>query len=132
VICSFPSHIFLLIISEALNVLYRDNWTQLASQEIIKMQTELFHSIRQQVITSGGSRSYYSVSEQFADKPIGYFCHTATKIPFMYSPKRNCAASLSQFPHSCVCELFMYSQNRSTYFPIAEQADRSWEYKNRS
>jgi hypothetical protein len=39
--------------SEALNVLYRENWTQLASQEIIKMQTELFHSIRQQVVTSG-------------------------------------------------------------------------------
>ncbi len=111
----FPSNIFLLLILEALNVLYRDNWTQLASQEIIKMQTELFHSIRQQVITSGRSRSYNPPSEQFPNKPgSGSFCHNATKIPFMYSPKRNCAASLSQFPHSCVCERFIYSQNRST------------------
>jgi hypothetical protein len=26
----------------------------------------------------------------------------------------------SQFPHSCVCERFIYSQDRSTYFPGAE------------
>ena len=25
----------------------------------------------------------------------------------------------SQFPHSCVCERFIYSQDRSTYFPAA-------------
>ncbi len=37
----------------------------------------------------------------------------------------------SQFPHSC-CERLIYSQDRSTYFPAAEQADRSWEHINRS
>ncbi len=26
----------------------------------------------------------------------------------------------SQFPHSCVCERFIYSQDLSTYFPAAE------------
>ncbi len=26
----------------------------------------------------------------------------------------------SQFPHSCVCERFIYSQDRSKYFPAAE------------
>jgi hypothetical protein len=46
-------------------VLYRDNWTQLASQEIIKMQTELFHSIRQQVITSGRVKElFHSIRQQ--------------------------------------------------------------------
>ncbi len=36
--------------------------------------------------------------------------------------------------HSCVrvCERFIHSQDRSTYFPAAEYADRSWEYINRS
>ncbi len=34
----------------------------------------------------------------------------------------------SQFPHSCVCERFIYSHDRSTYFPAAEEADRSWKY----
>ncbi len=37
----------------------------------------------------------------------------------------------SPFPHSCVCERFIYSQDRYTYFPAAEQADGSWEYLNR-
>jgi hypothetical protein len=26
----------------------------------------------------------------------------------------------SQFPHACVCERFIYSQDWSTYFPAAE------------
>jgi hypothetical protein len=45
------------------------------------------------------------------------FEHTAMKIPFMYSFSWNCAAS--QFPHSFVCERFIYSQDQSTYFPAA-------------
>jgi hypothetical protein len=38
----------------------------------------------------------------------------------------------SQFPHSCVYEQFIYSQDRSTHFLAAEQADRSWKYMNLS
>ncbi len=38
----------------------------------------------------------------------------------------------SQFPHSCVCKRFIYSQDRSTYFPPAEQVDRSRKCINRS
>jgi hypothetical protein len=36
-------------------------------------------------------------------------------IPFL-----GIAQPQSQFPHSCVCERFIYSQDRSTYFPAAE------------
>jgi hypothetical protein len=36
-------------------------------------------------------------------------------IPFL-----GIARTQSQFPHSCVCERFIYSQDRSTYFPAAE------------
>jgi hypothetical protein len=43
-------------------------------------------------------------------------------------PRRGTARPLSQFPHSCVCERFIYSHDRSTYFPAAEYADGSWEY----
>jgi hypothetical protein len=42
------------------------------------------------------------------------------------------ARSLSQFPHSCVCERSIYSHDRSTYFPAAELAESSWEYINHS
>ncbi len=38
--------------------------------------------------------------------------HTATKIAFMYS----FSGTRSQFLHSCVCERFVYSQVRPTYF----------------
>ncbi len=38
----------------------------------------------------------------------------------------------SQFIHSCICEGFIYSQDLSTYFPPAKQADRSWKYINLS
>ncbi len=63
-------------------------------------------------------------------------CHdadcTATAIPFIYSFSENSTAS-AQFPHSCVCERFIYSQDRSTYiFPPAEKAGPSWEYIIRS
>jgi hypothetical protein len=33
---------------------------------------------------------------------------------------------------TCVCELLIYSQDRSAYFAAAKQADRSWEYINHS
>ncbi len=36
----------------------------------------------------------------------------------------------SQFPHSCVCERFIYSQDRSIYFPAAEYADQNLEIYN--
>ncbi len=42
-------------------------------------------------------------------------------IPFL-----EIARPQPQFPHSCVCERFIYSQDRSTYvFPPAEKADPS-------
>ncbi len=43
-------------------------------------------------------------------------------------PRKGIARPQSQFPHSCVCERFLYSHYRSTYFPAAEYADRMWEY----
>jgi hypothetical protein len=45
---------------------------------------------------------------------------------YVYSQKRICSASQSKFPHSCICERFIYSHDWSTYtvkkvheFPIS-------------
>ncbi len=35
-------------------------------------------------------------------------------------PRKGIVRPQSQFPQSCVCERFIYSQDRSTYFPAAE------------
>ncbi len=59
-------------------------------------------------------------------------CHSATKISFMYSFSRNCAASVLKIPHSYVCERFIYSEDESTYLAAAKQIDRSWKYINLS
>ncbi len=44
-----------------------------------------------------------------------WILYTATAMPFIYSFSGNSAASV-QFPHSCVYERFIYSQDQSTYF----------------
>jgi hypothetical protein len=57
---------------------------------------------------------------------------TATKIPFMYS-FFGIARLQSQFPHSCVCERFIYSQDQSTYFlQLNRQIDHGTICINRS
>jgi hypothetical protein len=76
-------------------------------------------------------------SPQVSSRP----CRTANVwLPFMYSQKWNCEASLfpkqnyriiysvSQFLHSYICKKIIYFQDRSVYFA----ADWSWEYINRS
>jgi hypothetical protein len=48
----------------------------------------------------------------------------------LYIPRKGTAQPQSQFPHSCVFERFIFSQDRSTYFPASEYADRPTEYIN--
>ncbi len=47
-------------------------------------------------------------------------------------PRKEISGSQSQFPHSCVCERFIYSHDRSLYSAGNMYVDRSWDYKNRS
>jgi hypothetical protein len=48
------------------------------------------------------------------------------------NPGKGIAGPRSQFPHSCVCERFLYSHDRSAYSATGKYVDRSWEYINRS
>ncbi len=45
-------------------------------------------------------------------------------------PRKGIAEPQSQFPHSCVCERFLYSHNRSAYSDAGKYVDRSWENKS--
>ncbi len=52
------------------------------------------------------------------------FCHrcffTVKKIQFLYPQKRNCTTSVPISTFMNICERFIYSLGRSTYFPAAE------------
>jgi len=43
-------------------------------------------------------------------------------------PRKRIARPQSQFPHSCVCERFIYFHYRSAYSATGKYVDRSWEY----
>ncbi len=47
-------------------------------------------------------------------------------------PRKGIPRPQSQFPHSCVCERFIFSHDRSAYSAAGKYVDRSWEYINRS
>jgi hypothetical protein len=48
-------------------------------------------------------------------------------------PRKGISGSQSQFPHSCVCERFIYSHDRpASLFCWRKYVDRSWDYINRS
>ncbi len=45
-------------------------------------------------------------------------------------PRKGIARTQCQFPLLCVCERFIYSQDRSAYSAAGKQVDRFWEYLN--
>jgi hypothetical protein len=47
-------------------------------------------------------------------------------------PRNETVRPCSQFPHSCICERFIYFHDRSTYFAATKYEYRSWEYRNHS
>jgi hypothetical protein len=46
-------------------------------------------------------------------------------------PRKGISRPQSQFPHSCICERFIYSHDRSAYSAAGTNVDRSWEYRVR-
>ncbi len=49
-----------------------------------------------------------------------------------YIPRNESAPPQSQFIHSCVCERFIYSHDRSAHSAAGKYVGRSWEYINHS
>ena len=49
-----------------------------------------------------------------------FLSNSATKIPFMNSFSGNCAATVPISTFVCLWAIYIYSQDRSTYFPVAE------------
>jgi hypothetical protein len=77
------------------------------------------------------TKSYIKMSLQGLRGPVLCACSTAKNFDLCILIKGT-ARPQSQFPQSCVCGRFIYSHERSTYFPAAEYVHRSWEYINRT
>jgi hypothetical protein len=58
--------------------------------------------------------------------------HTAIRKFKTNIPKKGITRPQSQFPHSCVCERFIYSHDRSAYPAAGNMWTETWEYINRS
>ncbi len=89
--------------------------------------------------------SLQAIDGCFASKILIFFltCHshsTAMVVPIYVFPemklcslvifKTELKRSVSQFLQSCMCERFIYYQDRSAYFAPANYVDRSWEHIN--
>ncbi len=63
-----------------------------------------------------------------------FVLHCKEKIPKLETniPRKGFTGPQSQFPHSFVCERFIYSHDRSASFCCRKYVDRSRDYKNRS
>ncbi len=69
------------------------------------------------------------------DEPCRFILYvTLQRKSHLCIPFLGIARLQSQFPHSCVCERFrfIYSQDRSTYFPAALTGRLNWKYLNLS
>ncbi len=65
---------------------------------------------------------------------LNAYVHCKDTIPKFETnnPRKRIAPPQSQFPHSYVCERFIYSHDRSAYSAAGKYVDQSWEYINRS
>jgi hypothetical protein len=65
----------------------------------------------------------------------GMLQHTAKTLYRKFEtniPRKGTARLRSQFLHSCFCERFIYSHDRSAYSAAGKYVDRSWDYINPS
>ncbi len=60
------------------------------------------------------------------------FCPVLYQKSDLCIPRNDTAQPRSQFVHSCICERFIYSKDRSAYLAAGKQSDRNWEYINHS
>ncbi len=63
---------------------------------------------------------------------VPIYVYAEMKLLGLGISKTDLQCSVSLFPHSCICEQFIFSRDRSAYFAAAKQADRSCEYLKHS
>ncbi len=87
---------------------------------------------------AGSRKSWMGCSYQqqegsgYAGEAMESFVDTPQRKLHLCIPRKGMARHQSQFPHSCICERFLYSQDRSTHFPAAEQGRPILVYINPS
>ncbi len=72
------------------------------------------------------------VGAKFDTCTASWACKCTAKTPYRkYETnvlRKETARPQSQFLHSCFCERFIHSHDRSAYSAAGKQVDRSWEY----
>ncbi len=113
-----PSHSYVKLLSHDPGA-YTQCWWQIGLVTAVQFMfgpglNHMYNSVSTPAICS-----HLALDRPHYSKPPSPAPHCKKKshlcIPFL-----GIARPQSQFPHSCVCERFIYSQDRSTYFPAAE------------
>ncbi len=63
---------------------------------------------------------------------IHILSYTLQQKSHLCIPRKGIVRPQSKFPHSCICERFIYSHNCSAYSAGGKYVDWSWVYINRS
>ncbi len=103
-------------------------------QEVKKRGNPCTNSAQVLMRTEGSLLLYFTLHSSHYS--IAYTVHRNAKTQYRKFEtnitRKGMVRPQSQFPHSCVCERFTYSHDRSAYSAAGKYVDRSWEYINRS
>lgn len=72
------------IITESLNILYRENWTRLAAQEIARFQDQLVKRITEDMIAAQNGGTYVGSSDPVTERRVPEYEWNFAKA-FLYS-----------------------------------------------
>lgn len=67
-------------ITENLNILYRENWTRLAAEEVLEFQEALFRALRGHTVNGDGGKALYYTAQAHKWSFSSSFLYSLTLI----------------------------------------------------